>query len=109
MTKKSNQLARKSALSLKAKSGDIMILEDLTLEKPKTKDFNSILTNLKVDDKKVLMLTAANNTNLYKSGRNIPKVNIVEAANAATYDLVNNQVIIIQKSALEALCKPLTN
>jgi large subunit ribosomal protein L4 len=109
MTKKSAQIARKSALSLKAKSGEIMVLEDLSFEKPKTKDFNSILTNLKINDKKVLMLTSGNNINLYKSGRNIPGVNVVEAANAATYDLVNNQVIVIQKSAIDALCKPLVN
>lgn len=109
MTKKAAQQARKSALSIKAKNGEIMILEDMSFEKPKTKDFNSILRNLKLDDKKVLMLTSANNVNLYKSGRNIPGVYIIEAASAATYDLVNNQVIIIQKSAIEALCKPLVN
>lgn len=108
MTKKSAQLARKSALSIKAKNGEILVIEDVSFEKPKTKDFNSILRNLKLDDKKVLMLTSGNNQNLYKSGRNLPKVNVIEAATAATYDLVNNQVIVIQKSAIEALCKPLS-
>jgi large subunit ribosomal protein L4 len=109
MTKKSTKLARKSALSIKAKNGEILVIEDVSFEKPKTKDFNSILKNLKVDDKKVLMLTTVNNGNVNRSGRSLPKVNIVEAASAATYDLVNNQVIIIQKSAIEALCKPLSN
>ena len=109
MTKKSSQIARKSALSIKAKNGEIMVLEDLSFETPKTKDFNSLLTNLKLNDKKVLLLTSGNNINLYKSGRNIPKVNVLEAAVAATYDLVNNQVIVIQKSAIEALCKPFSN
>ncbi len=56
MTKKSAQLARKSALSLKAKYGEIMVVEDINFEKPKTKDFSSILKNLKADGKKVLML-----------------------------------------------------
>lgn len=106
MTKKSAQIARKSALSLKAKNGEIMVVEDLNFEKPKTKDFSSILKNLKVDGKKVLMLTANNNENVYKSGRNIAKVNVVNASSAATYDLVNNQLILIQKSAVEELCKP---
>jgi len=109
MTKKSALLARKSALSIKAKNGEILVLEDLMFEKPKTKDFNSILKNLKLDDKKVLLLTAGNNINLYKSGRNLPGVNVIEAGIAATYDLVNNQVIVIQKSAIEALCRPLEN
>ncbi len=107
MTKKSAQLARKSALSLKAKNGEIMIVEDINFEKPKTKDFSSILKSLNIDGKKVLMLTVKNNDNVYKSGRNIPKVNIVNADSAATYDLVNNQLILIQKSALEDLCRPL--
>ena len=106
MTKKSAQLARKSALSLKAKNGEIMVVEDIHFEKPKTKDFSSILKSLKIDGKKVLMLTAMNNENVYKSGRNIAKVNVVTASNAATYDLVNNQLILIQKSAVDELCKP---
>jgi large subunit ribosomal protein L4 len=107
MTKKSAQLARKSALSLKAKNGEIMVVEDLNFEKPKTKDFSSILKNLNIEGKKVLMVTVKNNENVYKSGRNIAKVNVVNADSAATYDLLNNQMILIQKSALEDLCKPL--
>ncbi len=106
MTKKSAQLARKSALSLKAKNGEIMVVEDINFEKPKTKDFSSILKSLKLDGKKVLMLTVKNNDNVYKSGRNIAKVNVVNASSAATYDLVNNQLILIQKSAVDELCKP---
>lgn len=107
MTKKSAQFARKSALSLKAKNGEIMVVEDINFEKPKTKDFSSILKNLNIEGKKVLMLTVKKNDNVYKSGRNIPKVNVLNADSAATYDLVNNQLIIIQKSALDDLCKPL--
>ncbi len=106
MTKKSAQLARKSALSLKAKNGEIMVVEDINFEKPKTKDFSSILKNLNIVGKKVLMLTANNNENVYKSGRNITRVNVLNASNAATYDLVNNQLILIQRSALDELCKP---
>lgn len=106
MTKKSAQIARKSALSLKAKNGEIMVVEDINFEKPKTKDFSSILRNLKADGKKVLMLTVENNENVYKSGRNINKVNVLNAKSAATYDLVNNQLILIQRSAIDELCKP---
>lgn len=106
MTKKSAQLARKSALSLKAKNGEIMVVEDINFEKPKTRDFCSILKNLNIDDKKVLLLTVNDNENVYKSGRNITKVNVLNASSAATYDLVNNQLILIQKSAIEELCRP---
>jgi large subunit ribosomal protein L4 len=109
LTKKTARLARKSALSLKAKDGGIMVIEDLSFEKPKTRDFSSILQNLKLDDKKILMLLTSDNRNVYLSGRNIPKVNLMNVNEAAAYDILNNQVLLIQKSALEPLCKPLLN
>lgn len=109
LTKKTAKLARKSALAIKAKEGGIMIVEDLKFEKPKTKDFSSILRNLKIDGKKTLMLLAEGNENVYKSGRNIEKVNLMRVNDASTYDILNNQVLLIQKSAFEPLCKPLLN
>ncbi len=104
---KTARLARKSALSMKAKSGEIIVIEDVSFEKPKTKDVSSILQNLKVNDKKTLLLLPKDNANVYKSARNLRNVNVRSASDVPTYDLVNNQVILIQKSALENLCKPL--
>ncbi|MGH2574672.1 MAG: 50S ribosomal protein L4 [Ignavibacteria bacterium] len=109
LNKKSSKLARKSALSLKAKAGEIMIVEDISFEKPKTKDLCSIFRNLSVDDKKTLILLTDNNENVYKSGRNVPNINVRLASDVNTYDLVNNRMILIQKSAVEKLCKPLIN
>lgn len=109
MPKKTARLARKSALSLKAKNNEIIVVEDLKFEQPKTKDMVSILKNLKIDGKKVLMLLSSDNANVYKSGRNIPKMNLVSSSYASTYDLVNNNMILIQKSAIDGLCKPLMN
>lgn len=109
MNDKSAKLARKSALSIKAKEGSIMIIEDVNFEQPKTKDFSSILKNLNIEDKKILMLLSDGNKNVYLSGRNIPRVILKRAVDAATYDLVNNQILLIQKSAFEPLCKPLMN
>jgi len=106
---KTSRLARKSALSLKAKAGEIIVMEDITLEKPKTKDICSILQNLKVDNKKTLMLLSNENENVYKSARNVANVNVRTASDVPTYDIVNNQILLIQKSALENLCKPLLN
>jgi large subunit ribosomal protein L4 len=106
---KASKLARKSALSLKAKDGGIMVVEDLNFDKPKTKDFASILKSLKIEGKKILMLIPDGSGNVYKSGRNISKVSLMNAKDAGTYDLVNNQLLLIQKSALETLCKPLLN
>ena len=109
LTKKSAKLARKSALAIKANEGGIMIVEDMNFEKPKTKDFSSILRNLKIDGKKTLMLLTESNDNVYKSGRNIEKVNLMRVNDASTYDILNNQVLLIQKSAFEPLCRPLMN
>lgn len=101
--KKLKRLARKSAFSYKAKDEQLLVIEDFNLDAPKTKDFAKILSALKVDGKKVLLLTETNNQNVYKSGRNIPKVKILEAAKASTYDVLNNQVLILQKSAVKVI------
>lgn len=108
LPKKVKKLARKSALSYKAKDAQLMIVEDFNFEKPKTKDFLKMLESLKVDGKKVLLLTINNNLSVYKSGRNISKVNVLEAAKASTYDLVNNQILIVQKSAVKEIEKTFT-
>lgn len=103
LPKKVKQLARKSALSYKAKDEQLMIVEDFTFEKPATKEFVSFMNALNLNGKKILLLTGKNDANVYKSGRNISKVNILEASKASTYDLLNNQLLIIQKSAVDAI------
>ena len=109
LTKKLKRLARKSALSYKVKDNQILIVEDFALENTKTKDFSKILSDLKIRGKKVLVLTGSYNEKIYKAGRNIPKVNILEAANASTYDILNNQVLVLQKSAVESIKKTFVN
>jgi large subunit ribosomal protein L4 len=108
LPKKVKRLARKSALSYKVKDEQIIIVEDFNLEKPRTKDFVNILGALKVAGKKVLFLTNGNNQIIYNSGRNIPKVKVMEASNASTYDILNNQVLIMQQSAVGAITKTFT-
>ncbi|MCF8242204.1 MAG: 50S ribosomal protein L4 [Melioribacteraceae bacterium] len=107
LNKKVSVLARKSALSYKAKAEQIVIVEDFNFDEPKTKDFAKILDALKISGKRALLLTNGTLLNVYKSGRNIPKVNIVEANKASTYDLVNNQVLLLQQSAVEQLVNTL--
>jgi large subunit ribosomal protein L4 len=104
---KAARLARKSALSLKAKENEITIVEDFNFEKPKTKDLLTILQSLNLNDRKTLLLLADKNESLYKSGRNLPNLNVKISDKAATYDLVNNKMILIQKSAIAHLCKSL--
>ena len=103
LNKKVNNLARKSALSYKAKADQIVVLEDFNFENPKTKNFVDILNALQLKDKKILLLTGGTLQNVYKSGRNIRKVNILEAGKASTYEILNSQVLLLQKSAVENL------
>lgn len=108
LPKKAARLARKSALSIKAKENEIMIIEDFSFELPKTKDMAEILKALNLNDKKTLLLLGQNNENVYKSGRNISTLNVLISDKASTYDLVNNKMILMQKSAIENICKALT-
>lgn len=103
LPKKVKRLARKSALSYKVKDEQLVVVEDFSIDKPKTKEFVKILSALKVEGKKVLLLTNTNNINIFKSGRNIPKVKVLEASKASTYDLLNNQILLLQKSAVKVI------
>jgi large subunit ribosomal protein L4 len=80
-----------------------MVVEDFTFEKPATKDFISIMDALNLNGKKILLLTGKNDINIYKSGRNISKVSVLEASKASAYDILNNQLLILQQSAVEAI------
>lgn len=103
LNKKVSKLARMSALSVKAKSEQIFVVEDFNFEAPKTKELASILDALNLTGKKTLLLTNEAQNNVYKSGRNIPKVNVLEADKASTYDLLNNQILLLQKGAVEKI------
>lgn len=107
LNKKVLQLARKSALSYKIKAEQIMVVEDFDFDSPKTKELLNILSALKINGKKTLLLTAGNREKVYLSGRNLPKLNILQASNASTYDIVNNQLVLLQKSAVEEIQKSL--
>jgi large subunit ribosomal protein L4 len=98
-----HKLARKSALSYKAKEGQIKIVEDFFFESPKTKEMVSVLKALQLDASKTLLLMPKSDGNVVKSGRNIPKFFVKEADKASTYDFVNNATLLIQKSAVEVL------
>ena len=103
LPKKLKKLARKSALSYKVKDEQVIIVEDFNFEKPKTKEFENFLDSFKISGKKVLLLTNEKLETVYKSGRNIPKVKVLEAYKASTYDILNNQVLVLQKSAVDVV------
>lgn len=100
---KVHRLARKSALTIKAKEGQIKVVEDFSFEAPKTKEMVTILKALELSRAKTLLLMPKSDRNVVRSGRNIPRLEILEADKASTYHLVNNQILLIQKSAVEVL------
>jgi len=97
------QLARKSALSYKAKNSSITIVEDFSLDQPKTRDLTAILQALKLSRRKTLLVVPKRDEVIWKSGRNIPLLHIIEASKASTYEILDNQMLLIQKSAVEVL------
>jgi len=103
LTEKVKKLARKSALSLKAKEKQILVVEDFSFEQPKTKQMASVLKSLALDGKKTLLLVPKNDDVVVKSGRNIPTLSILEAQKASTYHIVDCQILLLQKSAVDAL------
>jgi large subunit ribosomal protein L4 len=106
---KVKRIARKSALAYKAKEANIVIVEDFSFDAPKTKELAGVLKALQVASKKVLFLVPKKDDNVLKSGRNIPKLNILEAAKASTYEIVDSAVLVMQKSAVDILQKTFSN
>jgi large subunit ribosomal protein L4 len=105
---KVKRLARKSALSLKAKDNNILIVEDFSFEAPKTKELLAVLKNLAIHEKKILLLLPKNDQIVYKSCKNLPNINVLEAGKASTYDILNNNVLVIQKSAIPVIASTFT-
>lgn len=93
-------LARRSALSVKAAAGNIIVVEDFTFDAPKTKAFHQILTALNVADRKPLTVTAEYDQMVYLSARNIAKTDIAPAKDLNTYQILNAGAVIISESAI---------
>ena len=99
LNKKLKVLARKSALSYKAIDRNIMVLEELSLKSPKTKDFISILKNLKVDGDKTLFVTSQKDNNTILSSRNLSNTKVITAEMLNTYDILHSNKLIISEKA----------
>jgi large subunit ribosomal protein L4 len=97
------KLARLSALSLKAKENNIVVLEKFDFEAPKTKEFISFLNGLDLQGKKVTIMVASYNDNVFLAARNIPNIYVVEATSASTYDLLDCEVLLVEKAGLALL------
>lgn len=100
LNKKVKQLAQLSALSLKAKENNVIVLEDLKFEQPKTRDFISLVDNLKIADKKSLFVLADENKNVYLSSRNLKSAKVVTFDALNTYDILNTKSLVLSESAV---------
>lgn len=103
LNKKVKTLARKSALTYKAKDGKIKVVENFEFEAPKTKQYIEILGNLEMSGKKTLLVTTETNQNVYLSGRNLPKTEVIPVADLNTYDILNAEELILMEGAVEVI------
>ena len=103
LNKKLKVLARKSALTYKAKDNGLVVLEDFSMEAPKTKEYVNVLNNLSLGDKKTLVVVAENDKNMTLSSRNIQNSKVVTADSLNTYDLLNAESVVLSESSVEKI------
>ncbi len=103
VNKSTQRLARKSALTYKAKENGIMVLDAMSFEKPKTKEFATIIKSLNLTGKKTLVLVAERNDNVYLSSRNFEKTNVQIASQVNTYDIMNSHNVVFVGNAHEVV------
>jgi len=103
INKKVKLLAKRSALSIKIKENLFKIVDDLNLKSLKTKDFVKILENLKINNTKLTLITGNPDKNIYLSSRNLNYINFISAKNMSTYDIVNSDMLLFDKTSIEVL------
>jgi large subunit ribosomal protein L4 len=103
LNKSQKRLARKSAFSQKAAESKIMVVEDFTFDKPKTKDFLEVLSALNLADKKSLFILGDSNNNVYLSSRNFKRSEVLNFSETSTYNIVNADSVVLFESSLEEL------
>lgn len=108
LNKKMRQLARKSALSYKAKEKAIIVLEDMKFEEVKTRNLVDLNTTLKISDKKSLFVLAEQNKNLYLSSRNLKSTEVITALELNTYKIMRASILVLFESSLDILDKNFT-
>ncbi|MDE6463113.1 MAG: 50S ribosomal protein L4 [Muribaculaceae bacterium] len=105
LNRKLKQLARRSALTLKAQAGQIIVVDEVAFSAPKTKEFVNFAKNLKVDGKKVLLVLADKNNNVYLSMRNVPDARLTMASDINTYAVLNNNALVLTEKSLDVINK----
>ena len=103
LNKKVKALARRSALTYKAQNNQIMVIEDIKFDAPKTKEFVNITRNLKLEGQKLLLVLAGQERNLYLSLRNVPTASVVTASDINTYRVLDNRMMLVTESSVDML------
>ena len=103
LNKKLKQLARRSALSLKAADQSIMVIENITMEAPKTQEYNKILVNLGINNKKSLLVVGDYDINVYLSSRNLQGSKVVKASELNTYTIMNSKSVVLTEASVEKI------
>lgn len=103
LNKKLKQVARASALAYKLKNNEVTVVEDFDMETPKTKEFISILKNLNLAGTKTLMVLSDNKSNVYLSGRNVPKSSIMVANELNTYQILNTRNLVLSENSVKII------
>ena len=105
LNRKLKDLARRSALSLKAAAGAIVVVENVEFAAPKTKEFINFAKNLKVEGKKVLLVLANKNNNVYLSMRNVPDARLMTASDINTYAVLNTDALVLTEASVDVINK----
>ena len=100
---KLKRLARKSALAFQAKNDGLMIIEDFNFTTAKTKDFKSLISALKLDNQKVLMILGESTDNVYLASRNLNKIKVVTADSFNTFDILNAKKVVLLESSVNKI------
>ncbi len=103
LNKTLKRLARRSALTMKAKNKAIVVMEDLQMDAPKTKDFTAVLKSLGLENKKSLFVLGESNNNVYLSSRNLKKTEVVSNSQLSTYQIMNANSVVLFEGSLEEI------
>jgi len=103
LNKKVKRLARKSALTYKAKDNEILVVENFKMDTPKTKEFLNILKNFKLDNKRTLLVLGEKDEDIYRSAKNLRKAKVISADSLNTYDILHANNIIMVEGSLKVI------
>lgn len=105
LNRKLKQIARRSALTLKAQAGQIIVVDEIAFAEPKTKNFVNFAKNVKVNDKKVLVVLEGQDKNVFLSMRNVPDAKLSMASDLNAYIVLNNNALVLTEKSLDVINK----